>query len=109
MVSCLSPYWSSSHCTCSESCAPGDAFKLDKIQVSDLEAGKLDVSWIPTEGHQSFAGEEAIKIIKAAYIGILLNGINGGWDVGDDFNLIFADHTFEPIESFVERVWQGKP
>ena len=80
------------------------------VHVDDLEAGKLKVSWLPAEGHQSFTGGEgATKVIEAAYIGILLNGVHGGWDVGDEFNRIFADHRFEPIEGFVERAWLGKP
>lgn len=87
----------------------GGSFAIDKVKVADLEAGILKISWMPTEGHHSFDQEQAARIIKAAYIGILLSATKGAWDVSDDFNKLFPDFKFIQMDEFLTEHWTGKP
>jgi hypothetical protein len=89
--------------------AIGGKFEVEMVRVQDLEQGRLDVEKLPSGGHHSFEEKQMVEIIKSAYVGILLNGTHGGWDVGREWNEIFGDYEFEGVKEFVERVWRGKP
>lgn len=95
--------------TSTQTCIAGGAFAIDKVKVEDLEAGILKTSWMPTVGHISFDQEQAAKMIETAYIGILLSGTKGAWDVSEEHNQLFPDFKFTEIEKFLEEHWSGKP
>ena len=86
----------------------GLPFTLSHLSPTDLQAGKLEISWTPSQGHHSFS-QEAAKIIEQAYIDILLSSIDGAWEVTDEFNKIFPDYEFIGIDEFLGDVWKGKP
>ena len=48
-------------------------------------------------------------MFKMVKIGMLLSSAKGAWDVSDELNQLFPDYRFEDIESFLTRVWTGKP
>lgn len=41
-------------------------------------------------------------------IGILLSSTKGAWDVSDELNQLFPDYTFDKVENFLAKVWNGK-
>ncbi|XXH05406.1 hypothetical protein Hte_011832 [Hypoxylon texense] len=87
----------------------GSPFTVDKVKLEDLEAGKLNTSWGLKAVHKAVSDDQALALLKAVSIGILLSSTKGAWDISDDFNQIFPDYEFTSIESFLGEVWEGKP
>jgi len=62
--------------------------------------------------HEGFTSDQAEKlaaVLKTVLIGTLLTCAEGGWDVGNAFNLLLPDYKFTGIEEFLSTVWKGKP
>ncbi|KAI5861226.1 hypothetical protein GGS23DRAFT_598750 [Durotheca rogersii] len=87
----------------------GRDFAVDWAKMEDLEAGKLDMSWGLSAVHQAVSADEAAAYLKVVSIGILLSSVKGAWDVSDEFNQLFPDYKFTPIEDFLAKVWGGQP
>jgi len=64
---------------------------------------------MPVDGHCSFDQEQILRIIEAAYTGILLSGTKGAWDVSDEFNKLFPDFMFVGIDDFLGGHWSERP
>lgn len=86
----------------------GQPFTVEKVQLSDLEAGELKTSWALEAVHPAVSPAEAAAMLKIVSIGILLSSTKGAWDVSDDMSALFPDHQFARIEDFLEKVWGGK-
>ena len=77
--------------------------------MQDLEAGELKTSWSIEAVHLAVPPEQAAALLKAVSVGILLSSCKGAWDSSDDFNQLFPDYKFTSAESFLAKVWEGKP
>ncbi|OTA62100.1 NAD(P)-binding protein [Hypoxylon sp. EC38] len=84
-------------------------FTVDKVNIKDLEAGNLKTSWNIEAVHNAVSNDEASALLKAVSIGILLSSSKGAWDVSDEMNRLFPDYEFTRMESFLGKVWEGKP
>ncbi|KAI1394465.1 NAD(P)-binding protein [Hypoxylon trugodes] len=87
----------------------GCPFKTEKVKIEDIEAGHLKTSWGLSAVHQAVSEEQASDLLKNVSIGILLSSSKGAWDISDEWNQVFPDYEFTPIESFLAKVWDGKP
>ncbi|KIW12377.1 hypothetical protein PV08_09654 [Exophiala spinifera] len=87
----------------------GRPFTIEKVKSEDLEAGVLKTSWSLAKRHQSISEEQANGMATTVSIGILLSCSKGAWDVSNELNQLFPDHHFDDMQSFLTRVWDGKP
>ena len=87
----------------------GRPFSVEKVKLEDLEAGKLETSWLLGERHKSLSEEQAAAIAKQVTVGMLLSSVKGAWDVSDGMSRLFPDYKFKGIEEFLAGVWGGKP
>jgi hypothetical protein len=91
------------------SLSTGQTFSIETIQLSDLEAGKLNTTWKLAARHRSISENEAEEMQKQVMIGMLISTCKGAWAVSDELNGLFPDHEFMGVEEFLEGVWAGKP
>lgn len=85
---------------------------MERLNLSDLEAGNVKSSWLPRVDHPSLAvasEEERHALSRMMLSGILVAVAHGSWDVSDSWNKRFPDLEFTKIEDFVRQVWDGKP
>jgi hypothetical protein len=69
----------------------------------------LKTSWTLGKKHEAVTDEVAPGFFTAVPIGILLSSVKGAWDVSDEFNRLFPDYEFAGVETFLTKVWEGKP
>ncbi len=93
--------------------ARGGPFTVDKVRLSDLEAGLLRSSWSLGARHPSFQDDgEADRLeaaLKMVMVGTLLSCARGAWDVSDAWNQRLPGYGFTRVEEFLKGVWEGKP
>lgn len=87
----------------------GRTFRVEKAEVRDLEAGDLTVPVGLSAVHHSVSQEEAPELLKAVVVGMLLSSIKGAWDISDEMNRLFPGFQFTTAETFLEKIWAGKP
>lgn len=87
----------------------GRPFAVEKVKLEDLEAGKLQTSWLLGEKHKAVVEEQAEFITRQVTIGMLLSSAKGAWDVSDGMSRLFPDYKFADIEAFLTNVWGSKP
>ncbi|KAK3052368.1 hypothetical protein LTR09_006578 [Extremus antarcticus] len=83
----------------------GCPFDISTVELHDLEAGKLKVSWGLETSHHAVSGDEADALLRAVPIGVLLSSTKGAWDSSVEMNELFPDHKFTSAEEFLSRVW----
>lgn len=77
---------------------------------AELEAGKLNTSWIPEIIHPAIPLEyRSPAVFEGAIAGVILLGINGAWAVSDEWNQRLPNFKFTKLEDFLRSVWEGKP
>jgi hypothetical protein len=79
------------------------------VTIRDLEAGVLNTSWTVAKKHKAVSDEEAEGLFKTVTTGMLLSSAKGAWEVSDELNQLFPDYRFDEIETFLTRIWVGKP
>ncbi len=84
----------------------GQTFEVEKVKVQDLEAGELKTSWDLEAVHHSVPADQAAAALKAVSISLLLSSSRGAWDSSDDYNQIFPDYEYAPIDRFLGNVWR---
>ncbi|KAK5628945.1 hypothetical protein RRF57_004660 [Xylaria bambusicola] len=87
----------------------GRPFAVEKVKFEDLEAGELKTSWSLEAVHQAVPDDQAQALLKAVCIGTLLSSSKGAWESSDEINRLCPEYEFTPIESFLSKVWGGKP
>ena len=87
----------------------GRLFDVEHVEVKDLEAGHLNTSWGLEAKHAAVSAEEAEKMLEQVAIGILLSCLGNAWDVGEEANKLFPEHTFVKAEDYLAAVWMNKP
>jgi hypothetical protein len=91
------------------SLSTGQPFAIETVQLSDLEAGKLNMTWKLAARHRSISDKEAEEMQKQIMIGMLISACKGAWAVSDELNQLFPDYEFTGMEEFLEGIWAGKP
>ena len=46
--------------------------------------------------------------VKTVTIGVLLANAKEAFSVSNEYNQLLSDHTFDDIEGFLTRAWDGK-
>ncbi|KAL2063870.1 hypothetical protein VTL71DRAFT_4364 [Oculimacula yallundae] len=87
----------------------GRPFPITTLQESDVRAGIIKSSWIPTMNVNGMKPEEIEFFSKMVLKGFLLCGLHESWMVSDEWNRLLPDHEFEGLEKFLERTWVGRP
>lgn len=82
---------------------------MDKVKIEDLELGTLESSWSLKAVHHAVDENQAMALVKAVSIGILLSSSKGAWDVSDEWNQLLPDYKFNSVEEFLGKVWSGRP
>ncbi|KAB5580227.1 hypothetical protein GE09DRAFT_1279195 [Coniochaeta sp. 2T2.1] len=87
----------------------GSPFAIEKVKLENLEAGALNTSWTVGKKHHAVSDEDALALFRTVTIGMLLSSVKGAWDVSDEVNKLFPELCFEEIETFLNKIWSGKP
>lgn len=84
--------------------------EIEKVSRADLEASKLNTSWIPTIDHPSIPPEQRSRELSEMVIArTMLASINGAWVVSDEWNKLLPHLTFTKVDEFLKTVdWDGK-
>ncbi|KAK0641798.1 hypothetical protein B0T16DRAFT_431477 [Cercophora newfieldiana] len=87
----------------------GGKFEVTRLKRGDVERGEIRSDWVPILEHPSIP-EEMREVFSRAYVQhALLEGMHGGFSVGDEWNRIFPDYKFTSPEEFLKAAWDGKP
>ncbi|KAK1752906.1 NAD(P)-binding protein [Echria macrotheca] len=89
----------------------GRPFSVERVQVEDLERGRLNTSWSLGKPHPGFTPEQTGQMeamLQTVLISILLSVVKEDWEVSDAWNKCLPDFRFTDIESFLDEVWKGK-
>ncbi|KAK4208433.1 hypothetical protein QBC37DRAFT_432023 [Rhypophila decipiens] len=81
-------------------------FTVDKVNLEDLKAGKINASWTPCFDHPSV---KAVEIAEAIPLNLILSNAWGAWVVSDEWNKLLPGYKFTGVEEFIREVWSGQP
>jgi len=89
----------------------GNSFSVERVALGDLEAGRLNTSWLLSAQHPTSHGgdpTEIAAVLKTVLVSTLLSSAKGAWDVSEAWNVLLPDYHFADIEGFLSTVWEGK-
>jgi len=81
---------------------------VDRVELSDLQAGVLTSSWFPRVEHPGIAPEMIEAISKSFSAGLLLAIRAGSLQSDDTWNRLLPDYKAESAEVFLRRAWEGQ-
>lgn len=91
-----------------DSFAGGAPWPITTLKESDIRAGEIKSSWIPTMRANGLKPEQIEFFSKMVLTGFLLCGKHESWKVSDEWNRLLPDLKFETLEEFLERTWGGR-
>jgi len=93
-----------------EKIRPGPGpWEVITLERADVERGEIKSGWIPQLVHPSIP-KELVEVFSKAYLKESLTvGMQGGYTVSDEWNVIFPGYEFTGIEAFLRGAWEGKP
>ncbi|KIX03046.1 uncharacterized protein Z518_06596 [Rhinocladiella mackenziei CBS 650.93] len=83
-------------------------FKIETVSRADLEAGKLNTSWIPQADHPAIPPEMRATVSESMTASLLLSALRGAFAVTDEWNQLLPHLQFTKAEDFLTDIWKDK-
>ncbi|RAQ65348.1 hypothetical protein COH20_006458 [Aspergillus flavus] len=84
-------------------------FVIERVSKENLEAGKLATSWtpmLPEFPHLNFDMDWAV-FSEQVIAEIMKGGLQGAWDVSDEWNKLLPDLKLTTLGEFLTRYWKS--
>ena len=87
----------------------GGRFAVERISTKGLEDSTWSSSWLPKVDHPSIPMEHVESASKMMIAGILLAMKENAFVTSKEWNTLLPDYEFTGAETFLRKMWAGKP
>jgi len=83
--------------------------QIETVSKQDLEAGRLNTSWIPQADHPAIPPEIRAAMSESMTVGLLMSALRGAFAVTDEWNRLLPHLKLTRADEYLARVWKDKP